>query len=231
MKVYRVDLMKLYLLQKNLSGITGVNLTGITPTFAETVKLGDGKDYADKSRYFWLPQIADKPGAYLVVVRGENIHRSGMVLVSSLTLEVQEDAGSGRVRVNVRRAGDGAYAAKVHVKAVGRATPSPRPATPTCAACSSPTTSAARSPCWRRTRASTTPSSAAPPRCRASTPPRAASIPARPAPKPAAKSLKAGDYLDNVNKLNDSNLGRNKAVFERDVFNNDKKGVQVQQAQ
>jgi len=116
-KVYRVDLMKLYLLHKNLDRITSINLAGIHPLVDQTVPLGDGKDYIDKTHKLALK--VQKEGAYLVVVRGDDLNRSGMVLVTPLELDVQEDTQSGRVRVNVRNAKTGAYAAKVHVKVIG----------------------------------------------------------------------------------------------------------------
>ena len=49
-QVYQVDLMKLYLRQKNLSQITEVKLAGIEPQFTEKFTLGDGKDYTDKTQ-------------------------------------------------------------------------------------------------------------------------------------------------------------------------------------
>ncbi len=52
--VYRVDLMTLYLLQKNLNTITNVNLAGITPYY-QALTLGDGKDYAEKTYELALP--------------------------------------------------------------------------------------------------------------------------------------------------------------------------------
>ncbi|MBI4859219.1 MAG: hypothetical protein HY815_02950 [Candidatus Riflebacteria bacterium] len=42
-------------------------------------------------------------GAYLVVLRGEEASTSGLVLISRLSMTVGEDAGSGRVRVQVQR--------------------------------------------------------------------------------------------------------------------------------
>ena len=41
-------------------------------------------------------------GAYLVICRGDDLFSSGLVLITPLDIEVQEDAVSGRVRVNVR---------------------------------------------------------------------------------------------------------------------------------
>ncbi len=90
MKVYRIDLMKFSLLKRNLQGITQINLSGIRPLVEETVKLGDGKDYRDRTEKLQL--ALKEEGAYLVVTRGDDLHASGLVLVSPLAVEVQEDA-------------------------------------------------------------------------------------------------------------------------------------------
>jgi uncharacterized protein YfaS (alpha-2-macroglobulin family)/tetratricopeptide (TPR) repeat protein len=119
LQVYKVDLMKLYLREKNLSGITRVNLAGIQPQAVMDVKLGDGKDYVDKTRDIELK--LDGEGAYLVICRGEDLFASGLVLVSPLKLEVQEEAESGRVRANVIDEVTGLRPAGVHVKAIGSA--------------------------------------------------------------------------------------------------------------
>ena len=86
--------------QRNLQGITQINLSGIRPFFEETHKLGDGKDYRDRTEKLKLP--LKEEGAYLVVCRGDDLHASGLVLISPLKVEVQEDAPAGRVRVTVK---------------------------------------------------------------------------------------------------------------------------------
>ncbi len=118
-KVYRIDLLKFGLLNRNLSRITAINLAGIRPYHDLTVKLGDGKDYRDREHELELP--LKEEGAYLVVCQGDNLYSSGLVLVSPLILEVQEDATSGRVRVTVKDAVADKYAHAVHVKAIGSA--------------------------------------------------------------------------------------------------------------
>jgi hypothetical protein len=120
-KVYRIDLLKFGLMQRNLNRITAINLAGIRPFHEQTVKLGDGHDYRDRKQDLSLP--LKKEGAYLVVCRGENLYASGLVLVSPLTLEVQEDAVSGRVRVTVKDRTADSYAKNVHVKVIGSANP------------------------------------------------------------------------------------------------------------
>ena len=119
LQVYRVDLMKLYLREKNLSGITSVRLAGIKPEVEMTVPLGDGKDYVEKEKAARLA-LKDE-GAYLVICRGDDLFSSGLVLVTPLKMEVQEDAVSGQVRANVLDAAKGGYRAGVHVKAIGSA--------------------------------------------------------------------------------------------------------------
>ncbi len=116
-QVYRVDLMKLYLQQKNLSAITSVQLAGIKPESEITVKLGDGKDYVEKERAIALA-LKDE-AAYLVICRGDDLFTSGMVLITPLKIEMQEENASGRVRANVLDTVKGGYRPGVHVKAIG----------------------------------------------------------------------------------------------------------------
>jgi hypothetical protein len=115
--VYRIDLMKFSLLRRDLSDITNINLAGIRPFHQQTVQLGDGKDYRDRSLRLELP--VREEGAYLVVCRAENLHASSMLLVTPLTLEIQEEVPSGRVRTTVRDAGQKRYVPNVHVKTIG----------------------------------------------------------------------------------------------------------------
>lgn len=117
LQVYKVDLMKLYLREKNLSNITKVHLAGIEPESELTLQLGDGKDYRDREQKAFLP-LKDE-GAYLVICRGDDLFTSGMVLVTPLKLEIQESPAAGSLRVNVRDTINEGYQANVHVKAIG----------------------------------------------------------------------------------------------------------------
>ena len=121
-KVYPVDLMRLYLTRRNLDGIAGIDLAGITPLHESTVKLGEGSDFADRVRTLELP--LPREGAYLVMARGENLYASGIALVTPLELEVVEEADSGRVRVVVRDATTRDLVPKVQVKVIGSNNPS-----------------------------------------------------------------------------------------------------------
>ncbi len=116
-KVYRIDLMKFSLLRRNLGGIATINLAGIRPLHEASVALGDGKDYRDRTHKLSLP-LKDE-GAYLVVCRGDDLHASGLVLVTPLVVEVQEDAVSGRVRTTVKDVKTDRYLNNVQVKVIG----------------------------------------------------------------------------------------------------------------
>ena len=113
--IYRVDLMKLQERQKDLSSVSSVNLSGITPQAEMKVPLGDGLDYAWKKRSIELP-LKDE-GAYLVICRGDSQMTSGIVLLTTLDLEVHEDASNGGVRVQVRDTTRNAYVADADIAA------------------------------------------------------------------------------------------------------------------
>jgi hypothetical protein len=116
-KVYRIDLMKFSLLKRNLAGITQINLAGIRPLHEVTLDLGDGKDYRDRTQKLTLP-LKDE-GAYLLVCRGGDLYASGLVLVSPLAVEVQEDAPSSEIRVTVKNVVKDRYVADVQAKVIG----------------------------------------------------------------------------------------------------------------
>jgi len=118
-QVYKVDLMRLYLREKNLSNVTKVNLAGIKPLLTKTVELGDGKDYVDQKRKIELD--LKEEGAYLIICRGDDLFSSALALITPLKIEVQEDATSGRVRANVIDVSTKQYVPEVHVKAIGTA--------------------------------------------------------------------------------------------------------------
>ena len=117
LQVYEVDLLKLYLREKNLADIAKIDLAGIDPAAEVRVPLGDGTDFADMSRTVKLD--LKEEGAFLVICRGDDLFTSGLVLITPLKLEIQEE-GAGSVRVNVRdtTAREG-YVPEVLVKVVG----------------------------------------------------------------------------------------------------------------
>ena len=96
-----------------------VQLAGIQPEHEQTTALGNGQDYVEKERKVALP-LKDE-AAYLIICRGDDLFTSGMVLITPLKIEVQEDPASGRVRANVLDTLKGGYRPDVHVKAIGSA--------------------------------------------------------------------------------------------------------------
>ncbi len=115
--VYAVDLMTLYLRERNLSQITSVNLAGIAPTLSKTVKLKPEMGMLEKKTKVKLD--LRKPGAYLVICRGDDLHTSGLALVSDIELEVREDPASGRLRIQTRDQSDHKFVRDVDVRVVG----------------------------------------------------------------------------------------------------------------
>ena len=113
-EIYRINLMNLFLREKDLGRIAKVHLAGIEPDISQTLEFGDEHDFIEVSGRFPL-HITDE-GAYLVICRGGNLFTSGLVLITSLKIEVQEGAESGRVRIVVRDTVAGKYQSKVHVK-------------------------------------------------------------------------------------------------------------------
>ncbi len=122
-KVYPVDLMRLYLARRSLDQVSGIDLAGITPLYETTVKLGSDDASAnlgdDRARIIPLPLT--KKGAYLAMVRGDDLYASGIVLLTPLMLDVLEEPGGspGRVRIQVRDASTGTPLSKVQVKVIG----------------------------------------------------------------------------------------------------------------
>ncbi|MBM4063172.1 MAG: hypothetical protein FJ265_19055, partial [Planctomycetes bacterium] len=115
LQVFKVDLMRLYLQEKSLNDIRGIQLHGIAPLRSFVVQLPDGRDYRTVEKKIALD--LKEPGAYLVVARGGDRLATGMVLCSDLRIEAQESSDVGRLRVNCKR-GDG-FLADAHVKVVG----------------------------------------------------------------------------------------------------------------
>jgi outer membrane protein assembly factor BamD (BamD/ComL family) len=114
LKIYPVDLLRLYLSKRSLDKIDAVDLAGIRPLTEKTESLGAGKDFAEKSRELSLELPGE--GAYLVMLRGGDLFASGIVLATSIDLEVMEDTAAGRVRVAAREVGTAKPLAGLQVK-------------------------------------------------------------------------------------------------------------------
>ncbi len=98
---YYVDLMKLYLLKKDLSTVTRINLAGIQPTFQKQIKLGTNEEFYLRTTSIDLPLA--RLGAYLIVLKSKDREVSGIVLRSSLQLDVQQSASDGRVTLHLQK--------------------------------------------------------------------------------------------------------------------------------
>jgi uncharacterized protein YfaS (alpha-2-macroglobulin family)/TolA-binding protein len=117
LKVYRIDLAKFAVLLRTLTGIRDINLAGIEPHREMTVALGEGKDYRDLKRM--LPLELSEEGAYLIVCRGGSQFASGLVLVSSLELEVYRVPRTSTVRVTLKDVTNDQYVHGAEVKVIG----------------------------------------------------------------------------------------------------------------
>ncbi len=115
--VYKVDLMTLYLREKNLTNVTSINLAGISPTLRQTVELRSGNTLREEQTEARL-DLTD-PGAYLVICRGMSLHTSGLVLITQLELDVHADQQSGRIRVQATSTEDQRYLHEVDVRVIG----------------------------------------------------------------------------------------------------------------
>jgi len=116
-RVYRVDLMKLYLTRRSLAEAARIDLAGVSPLHQATVALNP--DTGARAETKTLELALGEEGAYLVLARSDGMYASGLLLVTPLAVDAQEDAQAGRVRVNVRDTKTGEYASKVHVKVIG----------------------------------------------------------------------------------------------------------------
>lgn len=122
MRVYRVDLMRLYLMERNLDRMTNIDLSGIAPLTVKDVELGTAEDFTEKDTNISL-DLKDK-GAYLIVMRSagdsgsESLAAATLLLRTDLKLEVREDVDAGRIWINVRDSKN-ASVAKADVRVVG----------------------------------------------------------------------------------------------------------------
>ena len=116
LKVYPVDLMRLYLSRRDLSGIAAIDLAGIAPLVQKEIPLGEPSCELG-TRAIELP--LEREGAYLVIMKGESLYASGVVLVSPLELETLEDPQAGSVRVTVRDSATRAFLPHVQVRIKG----------------------------------------------------------------------------------------------------------------
>lgn len=101
LSVYKVNLMAFYLTERDLGRMADINLAGITPIIQQAIS------FSNSDRHDWKEEkiglALNDPGAYLIVLRGDGVSDSGMIVRSDLKIEVQEDVAAGSVRVNVEQ--------------------------------------------------------------------------------------------------------------------------------
>ncbi|MGE4618324.1 MAG: tetratricopeptide repeat protein, partial [Planctomycetota bacterium] len=96
---YRVDLLTLALREKDLSRVTEVKLSGISPTVSTTVTLGQkGPGGGALPAIHTVELPIEEVGAYLILVRGGDVHASGLVLINQMQLVVGDDGSRVRVQ-------------------------------------------------------------------------------------------------------------------------------------
>lgn len=113
--VYKVDLMRLYLMRKSLSDVGSVQLFGIAPIFEKDFDLSGDPRFREVTHEVDLP--LEGRGSWLVLARTGSKTSSGLMLRSSLRIDAQELPTEARIRVNVRK--DGIVLPKATVKVVG----------------------------------------------------------------------------------------------------------------
>ncbi len=101
LRAYRVDPMSLYLVKGSLSDLSEVNLAGIKPVLATTLRL---KKRVGITREEKEPLRLPGKGAYLLLLHAGSHAEHSLVMVGGLSLDVTEIADEGRVRVTVRTA-------------------------------------------------------------------------------------------------------------------------------
>jgi tetratricopeptide (TPR) repeat protein len=94
---YRVDLMRLFLKERNLDRVAGVDLAGITPTCTFRRELPASPPGTTGEAEISLP--FEEEGAYLVLARAGEAFASGLALVTGLHLEVLPLSDGVRVTV------------------------------------------------------------------------------------------------------------------------------------
>ena len=94
---YKVDLMRLFLKEKNLDRIASVKLAGITPSCTFKRELPGILKGSTGKTTISLP--FEETGAYLVLIRSGQVFASGLALITPLSIEVQESQNAVRATI------------------------------------------------------------------------------------------------------------------------------------
>ncbi len=126
-RVYPVDLLRLFGGLGNVRANPSADLAGIRPVHQSRLTLERGPggvDLVSRERRVELP--VDGEGAYLVMLRGDDQFASGLAVLTPLELEVTPSIEGGRIRVAVRDAATGRGVPGAQVKILGSRGPSAR---------------------------------------------------------------------------------------------------------
>ena len=118
LKVYRIDLMKFGLLKRNLARNRRDQPGRHSPAPRGHRRAGR-RQATTATEPASCRCRSNRRGAYLIVCRGDDLHASGLALVTPLAVEVQADAVSGRVRTTVKDRVADKYLHDVDVKVIG----------------------------------------------------------------------------------------------------------------
>jgi len=110
-KVYAVDLAVLFAARKNLKDVHRIDLTGIAPLSTFTAAPPSPAEF--RAVETPVPAPVTGPGVFLLVLRGEGVDTSTLVLLTDLAVRVQRVEGG--VRVHVEEQGKPARGASVRI--------------------------------------------------------------------------------------------------------------------
>ncbi|QDV08536.1 MG2 domain protein [Planctomycetes bacterium Poly30] len=113
--VYPVDLLTLALRERDLSKVTTVDLAGVTPTLESSIEV---KRSVLRPAEAEIEVQLERPGAYLAMLRGGEIHRSALLLATDLELDVVLP-GDGSVRVQTMLSSTGGFAEGAAIRILG----------------------------------------------------------------------------------------------------------------
>ncbi|MHB1558945.1 MAG: alpha-2-macroglobulin family protein, partial [Isosphaeraceae bacterium] len=119
-RVYPVDLLRLFGGVGNVRANPSADLAGIRPVYQSRLTLERGRggvDLTGRERRVELPVAGE--GAYLVMLRGDDQFASGLAVLTPLELEVTRTTEGGRIRVAVREAATGRGVPGAQVKVLG----------------------------------------------------------------------------------------------------------------
>lgn len=98
-KVYKIDLLMLFMKYKNIDSLESIEISGIKPILTKTAELANPDSHKKEKQKIAL-DIKEK-GAYYVTAKAGDFFSSGIFLRTNIAMAAQEDPNSGMMRVNV----------------------------------------------------------------------------------------------------------------------------------